>query len=433
MQKLIIIIFFSIICLNQSYATTLIQALSKAYKDNSKLNAERENLEISKEEINEAKSDFLPSVTISGYVSNENTTKLTNRSGADVQSTDVEPSQESILIEQTLFQGLGGVANLEKNNIGLELSKLRLKKVEQEILFEAIEAYTNLVISKKKVGINILNVNLLERQVENDKNRLERSEINLTDLAQSEASLAGANAKLIETQNQLITSKLDYEKTIGIINNYEDLRETYVFNYELPRSLASANQIAKKENPDLNIAILELKQSQQDVLIAQSELSPSASLSYKITQTDDTSSSYDETDKEILKAEASWPIFSGGKNIASLKKSKSFRQQKQLLLEDSKKSNKASVANAWSNFQSSKSFLTSIRSQVKAAEIANEGITIEYESGSGGRSTLDVIQSNSILLDAKINLVSSKRDFLLSQFKLLASIGRLTGSYLRLN
>jgi len=432
MQKLIIIIFFSIICLNQSYATTLIQALSKAYKDNSKLNAERENLEISKEEINEAKSDFLPSVTISGYVSNENTTKLTNRSGADVQSTDVEPSQESILIEQTLFQGLGGMANLKKSSIGLELSKLRLKKAEQEILFEAIEAYTNLVVNKKKVGINISNVNLLERQVENDKNRLERSEINLTDLAQSEASLAGANAKLIETQNQLITSKLNYEKTIGIINNYEDLRETYVFNYELPRSLASANQIAKKENPDLNIAILELKLSQQDVLIAQSELSPSASLSYKITQTDDTSSSYDETDKEILKAEASWPIFSGGKNIASLKKSKSFRQQKQLLLEDSKKSNKALVANAWSNFQSSKSFLTAIRSQVNAAEIANEGITIEYESGSG-RSTLDVIQSNSILLNAKINLVNSKRDFFLSQFKLLASIGRLTGSYLGLN
>ena len=432
MQKLIIIIFFSIICLNQSYATTLIQALSKAYKDNSKLNAERENLEISKEEINEAKSDFLPSVTISGYVSNENTTKLTNRSGADVQSTDVGPSQESILIEQTLFQGLGGVANLKKSNIGLELSKSRLKKAEQEILFEAIEAYTNLIINKKKVGINILNVNLIERQVENDKNRLERSEINLTDLAQSEASLAGANAKLIETQNQLITSKLDYEKTIGIINNYEDLRETYVFNYELPRSLASANQIAKKENPDLNIAILELKLSQQDVLIAQSELSPSASLSYKITRTDDTSSSYDETDKEILKAEASWPIFSGGKNIASLKKSKSFRQQKQLLLEDSKKSNKALVANAWSNFQSSKSFLTAIRSQVNAAEIANEGITIEYESGSG-RSTLDVIQSNSILLNAKINLVNSKRDFFLSQFKLLASIGRLTGSYLGLN
>ena len=151
MNKLIIIVFFSIIFLSPSYATTLIQALNMAYKDNPKLNAERENLKISKEEINEAKSDFLPSITISGYVSDENTTKLTNRSGADVESIDVGPSQESILIEQKLFQGLGGVANLEKNNIGYELSKLKLKKVEQEILFEAIEAYTNLVVSKKKV------------------------------------------------------------------------------------------------------------------------------------------------------------------------------------------------------------------------------------------------------------------------------------------
>jgi len=109
-----------------------------------------------------------------------------------------------------------------------------------------------------------------------------------------------------------------------------------------------------------------------------------------------------------------------------------LRQQKQLLLEDSKKFNKTSVANAWSNFQSSKSFLTSIRYQVKAAEIANEGITTEYESGLG-RSTLDVIQSNSILLDAKINLANSERDVLLSQFRLLSSIGRLTGSYLGLN
>jgi len=132
MEKLIIIGFLSVIFLSPSYATTLIQALDMAYKNNPKLNAERENLIISKEEINEAKSDFLPSITISGYVSDENTTKLTNRSGADVESTDIKPSQESILIEQTLFQGLGGMANLAKNTMGLELAKLKLKKKTSE-------------------------------------------------------------------------------------------------------------------------------------------------------------------------------------------------------------------------------------------------------------------------------------------------------------
>jgi len=432
MKKIILILLFTLSFFDQSNAASLIDALKEAYMSNPKLNAERENLEIAQQKINEAKSDFLPTITISGYESSENTTKLTNRSGADVQGTDVNPSQKSILIEQQLFQGMGGVANFEKNNIGLELSKYNLKKIEQEILFDAIGAYTSLVLSNKRVKINISNMDLLESQVETDRDRLERGEINLTDLAQSEASLAGAKAQLIEAQNQLITSKLNYEKIIGPVSNYDELDKKYVFNYKLPESLALANEIAKKENPKLYIAELELQQSKQDVRIALSELSPSAKLSFKSTRTDDTSSSYDESDKEILKAEASWPIFSGGKNLASVKKSKSIKRQKLLLYEDAKRSADAAVASAWSSFQSSKSFLQSIKSQVKAAEIAYEGITSEYESGSG-RSTLDVIQSNSILLNSKINLANSERQFFLSQFSLLSSIGQLTGSYLGLN
>ena len=432
MKKIILILLFTLSFFDQSNAASLIDALKEAYMSNPKLNAERENLEIAQQKINEAKSDFLPTITISGYESSENTTKLTNRSGADVQGTDVNPSQKSILIEQQLFQGMGGVANFEKNNIGLELSKYNLKKIEQEILFDAIGAYTSLVLSNKRVKIKISNMDLLESQVETDRDRLERGEINLTDLAQSEASLAGAKAQLIEAQNQLITSKLNYEKIIGPVSNYDELDKKYVFNYKLPESLALANEIAKKENPKLYIAELELQQSRQDVRIALSELSPSAKLSFKSTRTDDTSSSYDESDKEILKAEASWSIFSGGKNLASVKKSKSIKRQKLLLYEDAKRSADAAVASAWSSFQSSKSFLQSIKSQVKAAEIAYEGITSEYESGSG-RSTLDVIQSNSILLNSKINLANSERQFFLSQFSLLSSIGQLTGSYLGLN
>ena len=431
MKKIILIIFFSITFINYAYASSLVQALKKAYKNNAKLNAERQNLEISKEKINEAKSDFLPTVTISGYLSNENTTRQTDRKGK-VSESDFEPSQQKILIEQSIYEGKRRHANLEKNNIGFSLAKFKLKKIEQEILFESIEAYTQLVLSNKKVKINKENLSLVERQVETDKNRLQRGEINLTDLAQSEASLAGATAKLIEEENNLIISKLNYEKTIGSINNYKNLTNMGSFNYELPRSLALAIDISKKENPDLNIAILELEQSKQDVLIAKSELMPSAKISFEVRENQDLSSSVDERDQEILKAEASWPFFLGGKNTASLKRSKSLKYQKELLLEDSFKSNEALVTNAWSHLKSSKSFLVSVKSQVKAAEIANEGITQEYESGLG-RSTLDVIQSNSMLLDAKTSLVNSQRDLLLSKYQLLSSIGRLTALNLGLN
>ncbi len=424
---IIIVLFFSF----SVNAETLIQALKETYEKNPKLNAERENLNISSQEIKEAKSEFLPSITISGYVSEEKTKKLTNESGNEVHTKDVDPEQKSVLIEQKIYQGLGGLANYKRNSIGLEIAKLNLKKTEQEILLEAVEAYTGLYSSNQLVKINVSNVSLLERQVETDKNRLENGEISLTDLAQSESSFLGAKAQLIESENNLIISKLNYEKTIGKINGNSEVYQKYIFNFGLPKTLASATSIAKNESPDLNIAILKHKQSELDVKIAQSELSPSAVISYKLTETDDVSTTYDESDKGVFKAEASWPFYSGGKNTANLKKHKSLRNQKLLLLDDAKKNNKTNVANAWSSFQSSKSLLDSVKSQVRAAEIANEGIIHEYDLGNN-RSTLDVIQSNSILLDSKIDLIHAERNFIISQFNLLASIGRLTASNLGL-
>ena len=431
MKKFLLFILINIFLICNANAITLIEAIKEAYDNNPKLNAERENLKISKENINISKSNFLPTVTISGYKSAENTSKLTNRSGEDASKDDVSPLQTSILVEQKLYDQ-SRKPDLEKNEIGLEIARLKLKKVEQEIIYESVEAYTDLVLNNKKLKINLLNVSLLERQIETDRARLEKGEINLTDVAQSEASLAGANAKLIQVRNDIVTSKLIYEKTIGKINNSEEVNESYVFKYKLPNNLKEANIISKQFSPELNIVKLELEQANKDVAIAKSDLSPSATLSFQATQTDDTSSTYDESDKETLKATVSWPFSLGGKNLSSLRKNKSLRDQKALLLEDAKRSNEALVSSAWSNFKSSKSLLNSIRVQVKAAEIANEGISIEYESGLG-RSTLDVIQSNSILLGAKNNLATSQRNHFLSQYKLLLALGQLTALNLSLN
>ena len=132
-----------------------------------------------------------------------------------------------------------------------------------------------------------------------------------------------------------------------------------------------------------------------------------------------------------MKATASWPLFSGGSNIFSLREAQELRNRKELLLEDRKKQSETDIANAWSNYQSSKGVLNSIRSQVKAAEIANEGITIEYESGTS-RTTLEVIQSRTILLNSRINLAKSERNFLISQFNVLSAVGRLTAKQLNL-
>jgi len=430
MKKIYLMLFFMCWFNSYAFAVNLSDALLQAYKNNPELNAERENIEISKQDLNISRSGFLPSITLSGSKSQEDTNKLTDRSGVDVTVNDVNPVTESIKIEQILIN-LGLNADFQKNKIGINIANAKLLKKEQEILLKAVEAYTNLVLANEKYNINQTNLNLIERQVETDQARLERGQITVADLAQSESSLAGAQAKFIESKNEITTNRLNYENIIGPITNIKSLEKNSNIKFVLPSSLNSAIEISKKNNPDLMITKLEHEQSEKDITIARSELSPSASLSFEKSRSDNFSSTYDEREKNILKATITWPIYSGGKNIASLNKSKNIKNRKKLLLDNAVKTNNTNVASSWSNLQSSKSLLSSVKSQVKAAEIANEGITIEYETGLG-RSTLDVIQSNSILLNSKISLANSQRNYLLSQFKFLKAVGLLRSSYLKL-
>ena len=412
------------------FAETLNSALKRAYNTNPELNAERESLNISEQELKVSKSSYLPTVTLEGSRSQEDTDKLTNRDGSDATISDVDPKTKSVTITQTLID-FGRGAELAKSKIGIDLAKAKLLKKEQEILYKAADAYTGLISAREKFAINSSNVDLLERQVETDKIRLERGNISLSDVAQSESSLAGAQAKLIQAENDFLTSKLNYENVIGKLNDAELLDKSSITATELPNDLNSAIEISKKNNPNLIIAQLEYEQSKKDTTSAKADLAPSATLSFDRSQTDDFSATYDERDKETLKATVTWPFFSGGKNIASLRKNQSLELQKNLLLENMITKNQTDVASAWSNYQSNKSLLNSVRAQVNAAEIANEGIVAEYNSGSD-RTTLEVIQSNSLLLNAQISLTDSERNYILSQFNLLKSMGLLNSDYLKI-
>ena len=430
MIRILFIITSFIFLLNNANAETFSAALKKAYNDNNELNAERESLNISEQELKISMSSYLPSVTLSGSKSSEDTNKLTNQDGTDATISDVDPTVQSLTITQTLID-FGRGAELSKSKIGIELAKAKLLKKEQEILYKSIEAYTGLISANEKLKINKSNVNLLDRQVETDRIRLERGNISLSDVAQSESSLAGAQAKLIQAENDFLTSKLNYENVIGTINDTEALDKSSITIVNLPNELNSAIEISKKGNPDLIIAQLEYEQSKKDTTSARSDLAPTATLSFDRSKTDDLSSTYDEKEQDTLKATVTWPFFSGGKNYANLNKNKSLETQKNLLLNNMIKKNQTDVASAWSNYQSNKSLLDSVRAQVNAAEIANEGIVAEYNSGSD-RTTLEVIQSNSLLLNAQISLADSERNYILSQFNLLKSIGLLNSEYLKL-
>ena len=431
-MKLFLKILFILIFLTGSvYAETLNAALKRAFESNPELNAEREGINISEQELKVSMSSYLPTITLEGSKSQEDTDKLTNRDGSNATITDTDTEKKSITVTQTLID-FGRGAELAKSKIGIDLAKAKLLKKEQDILYKAADAYSGLISAKEKFAINNSNVNLLERQVETDRIRLERGNISLADVAQSESSLAGAKAKLIQAENDLLTSRLNYENVIGQLNDIESLDKISINDLNLPKQLSDAIDISKKKNPDLIIAQLEYEQSKKDTLSARSDLAPTAELTFDRSQSEDLNSTYDENEKDVLKATVTWPFFSGGKNYANLNKNKSSELQKSLLLDNSIKKNQTNVASAWSLYQSNQSLLTSVRAQVDAAEIANEGIVAEYNSGSD-RTTLEVIQSNSLLLNAQISLADSEKNYILSQFNLLKSIGLLNSNYLKIN
>jgi outer membrane protein len=429
MKKLLILVSLTAFSFSNAIAVTLYDALNQTYQNNIELNAERENIKASEEDINISKADYKPTITLSGSKSLENTNKLTNQSGGDATINDADPFTTSIKLEQTLLD-YGRDLTLEKNITALDLAKARLIKKEQDVLHSAIDAYTNLILAREKQDINRKNLNLLRRQVENDKIRRDRGQITNTDLAQSESSLAGAQAQFTQAKSDLLIAKLTYENIIGKITDPNQLKKNSNSIVNIPNSLIDAINLSKQNNPDIKIAKFDLDQSEKDVAISQSDLKPSASLSLERSYSDDLSSTIDQREKDILKATVSWPFFTGGKTQSKINKQSNLTTRKRLLLDHAVRTNETNVASAWSSLESSKSFLNSVKVQVRAAQIANEGIAAEYERGS--RTTLDVIQSNSLLLSAQLSQVNSERNYLMAQYNLLKAVGLLNSQYLKL-
>ena len=429
MKKLLILISLTIFISSNAIAVTLYDALNQTYQNNIQLNAERQNIKASEEDINISKANFKPTITLSGSQSIENTNKLTNQSGGDASTSDANPLTASIKLEQKILD-YGRSLALEKNITALDLAKAKLIKKEQEVLHSAIDAYSNLILAREKLNINRKNLNLLRRQVENDKIRLDRGRITITDLAQSESSFAGAQAQFTQAKSDLLIAKLTYENIIGKISDPNQLQKKTKSIVKIPNSLNDAINLSKQNNPDIKIAKFDLEQSKKDVEISKSDLKPTASLSLEKSYANDLSSTVDQSDKDILKATVRWPFYTGGKTQSTINKKSNLTTRKRLLLDDAVRSNETNVASAWSSLESSRGFLNSVKVQVRAAQIANDGITAEYERGS--RTTLDVIQSNSLLLSAQISLATSEKNYLMAQYNLLKSVGLLNSQYLKL-
>ena len=424
MKNLFTIIFLLFFATNLHGQDNLKFFIEKALENNLQLNAERKNFESAKQSKNISRSEFLPSITLSGDQTSTSSTNRTNQSGASLTDSNSDSESKKISIEQKIFSGFKGLNTFKKSELETQKANLSLKKVEQQTILDTTSAYFDLIFKSKNEKFNISNVNLFQRQVDSDNARLQKGEITLTDLAQSESSLAGAKANLIKAQTELLSAKTNFERvTREKIPDANNLNEKV--SLILPNSLKDSLQIANSSNVDLLIANLDYEISIKEFNIEKARLSPSASINISKSENKDFSSTIDDMDQETVKATITWPIIKGGENVSSIKKSSYNKQRYKLILEDTKNKINTDISNFWSKFQSSKSVLEATKAQLKAAEIANEGISLEYDSGST-RTTLELIQSRSLLLDARIAFARAERDFVVSQFELAKQLGSLS-------
>ena len=366
----------------------------------------------------------MPSLSLSGNQSSSESFNRTNQSGASLSDTNRNSETTTVSVDQKIFQGFKGYNSLKKSELEFEQANYALKQAEQQTILDTTSAYFDLIFKTKNKEFNQSNVNLFERQVESDSARLQKGEITLTDLAQSESSLAGANANLIKATTELLASKINFERiTREKAPNPKNIDEKVTIN--LPKTLMEALNLAKQSNLDLLIAKLDYQIAVKELNIEKARLSPSASINYSKSENKDFSSTVNEIDQETVKATVTWPIIKGGENISSIKKSSLDKQRSSLIAEDVENKVITNTTNVWSKYQSSQSVLKAVEAQLKASEIANEGITLEYDSGNT-RTTLEVIQSTSLLLDARISFAKAERDFIISKFELAFQLGTLS-------
>ena len=426
MKKIILLSFILFLSfISNSYSEDLFKTLTSTYLDNKELNSQREKTKAVDETLIQSYSIFKPS--ISGSYTQNDILNEGQRApdGSSLSDSNFQTEKKSIKIEQKILQGIPKSLAARTD---VNIARQELKAVEQNVLLKAADAYASILAAEKKLKITEDNLNLSDKQVELDKSRYERGAIKLSDLAQSESSLAGAQAKFIRAQNDLLVNEQNFINIVGY--KPDELNKINNLNLKLPQNIDEALKLASENNPDLLIAELKLKKSDYLLKDALEVFAPKASVSFEVSENSDVSSTINERDQSQFEAKVEIPIYSGGKNYSFYNEKRALKTSSELDFQDAKNTTRKNATNIWSEYQLKKSELALANSQVKAAEIAYEGIVQEYESGA--RDTLDVLSSRSLLLEASLNLADVEKEEILSRFKLLQVTGNLTASYLGL-
>jgi outer membrane protein len=410
---------------SSAHAETLAEALAEAYGTNPDLVAERSRVRAVDEQVPQALSNWRPQVTLSGRYGIR---KLDRdfATGGSADRTD-QPQSVGVAVTQNVFRGFRTEAETARAENRVAAARSNLIGTEQSVLLEGVVGYVTVLRDTAVLELRVNNVSVIEQQLQATRDRFEVGELTRTDVAQAESRLARAVADRTTAEANLETSRAAYRKAIG--RDPVDLQQPDL-PANLPTSEEDALIAAAANNPNVVFADFNERAARSDIELRRGELLPTVTLDATVDRDKDISGSDVEDTEAALTARLSVPLYQSGAVYSRIREAKQTASQRLSELALTKREAEQDASDAWEDFRASQARITSFESEVRAQEVAFEGVQQEAQVGS--RTVLDVLDAEQELLDARVNLVSARRDLIVSGYALLSAVGKLTAQDLEL-
>lgn len=410
-----------------SAAETIFGALGKAYNNNSTLNSSRAGLRVANEGVPLAKSGYRPRVTSTAGITNSSNTAQFGGRGVTSSSFGIE-------IQQSIFDGFQTRNNVQAAEAGVRAERANLHNTEQNVLFDAAQAYMDVLQNRQITMLRAQNLEFLREQLRAARARFEVGEGTRTDVAQAEASLASAQAQLTLARANTETAEATYRELTG--SNPGGLSGAQPLSRLLPNSLQSAYSIAAAKHPAIATRDALVDSQLFSVKVAEGAFLPSVGLAASLTTNSSNlgGGQFGRDPSHSTNAQVgvslTVPIYQGGQASASVRQEKERLGQARIDGDVARDQVRQVVTSSWSQLTASRASVVANKEGVRASRLALNGVVEERDVGQ--RTTLDVLNAQATLIDAQIALVGAERDLVVSSYALASAVGKLTARNLGL-
>jgi outer membrane protein len=416
-------------------ADTIEAALVRAYQNNPQLNAQRASVRSTDENVPQALSGYRPKVNLTATAGYQYTDTLLTSGGTpgEVLHTPINganaPRSVGMTVNQTLFNGQQTANKTRAAESQVSGAREALRVLEQTVLLAAATIYMDYLRDSAIVEVQRSNVRVLEQTLKQTRDRFNVGEVTRTDVAQSEAQLAAGKTQLLAAEATLTTTKANFRRIIG--NEPEALAPGSPVDRFLPGSLPAAVDLSLIENPNVTAAMFGIDVNYLQVKVNEGALLPTVNLQASVQQSYEQTMTIFRSFGASVVGQLSVPVYQGGAEYSLIRQSKETLAQQRLALEQTRDQTRANTVTAWGQLVAGKAQVASAQAQVTASEIALNGVREEAKAGQ--RTTLDVLNAQQALVNARVALVTAQHDRVVASYAVLTAVGRLSPQVLNLS